>query len=101
MLQIKPQNIIPITAARAKLDDLVTEATGNNFYVISRKGRAEAALIDIDYLMDIQRQLDFAEMRKISQEMREGFRAYLRKKGLNPDTMTDEEAEAELAKLTA
>lgn len=101
MLQIKPQNIVPITLARAKLDDLVTEATGNNFYVISRKGRAEAALIDVDYLMEVQRQLEAAEMRQISQEMREAFRSYLRKKGLNPDTMTDEEAEAELKKLTS
>lgn len=101
MLQIKPQNIVPITDARAKLDDLVTQARGNNFFVISRKGKAEAAIIDVDYLMELQQELDLAEMRRINEEMQESFRAYLRKKGLNPDVMNEKEAEKELAKLVA
>ncbi|MBI3576938.1 type II toxin-antitoxin system Phd/YefM family antitoxin [Candidatus Gottesmanbacteria bacterium] len=101
MLQIKPQNIIPITAARAKLDDLVTQARGSNMFVISRKGKAEAAVIDVAYLMELEKKLDLAEMRRINEEMQKAFRTYLRKKGKNPDTMTDEEAEAELAKLTS
>lgn len=101
MLQIKPQNIVPITDARAKLDDLVTQARGNNFFVISRKGKAEAAIIDVDYLMELQQELDLAEMRRINEEMQESFRAYLCRKGLNPDTMSEKEAEKELAKLAA
>lgn len=101
MLQIKPQNIVPITDARAKLDDLVTQATGNNFFVISRKGKAEAAIIDVAYLMELQKELDFAEMRRINEEMQESFRAYLRKRGLNPDTMSEKDAQKELAKLIA
>ncbi|MBI5620615.1 type II toxin-antitoxin system Phd/YefM family antitoxin [Candidatus Gottesmanbacteria bacterium] len=101
MLQIKPQNIIPITDARAKLDDLVTQATGNNFFVISRKGRATAAVVDVNYLMELEQRLDFAEMRRINEEMQESFRVYLRKKGKNPDMMSDKDAEKELAKLTA
>lgn len=101
MLQIQPKNIIPITDARAKLDDLVTEARGNNFFVISRKGKAEAAIVDVNYLMELEKKLDFAEMRRINEDMQEGFRKYLRKKGMNPDTMTDEDAQNELAKLTS
>ena len=93
MLQINPQNIIPITEARAKLDDLVSGAQGNNFYVISRQGKAKAAIIDVEYLMDLQRKLDFAEMRELHKQLQQGFREYLIKKGYNPDKMTDEEAE--------
>lgn len=100
MLQIKPQNIVPITDARAKLDDLVTQARGNNFFVISRKGRAAAAIVDINYLMELEKKLDFAEMRRLHNEMQESFRDYLIKQGKNPDTMTDKQAEAILMKLT-
>lgn len=101
MLQIQPKNIIPITDARAKLDDLVTDARGSNFFVISRKGKAAAALIDVNYIMELEKKLDFAEMRRINEDMHEAFRKYLRKKGLNPDTMSDKDAEKELAKLTS
>lgn len=100
MLLIQPKNIIPITDARAKLDDLVTQAIGNNFFVISRKGKAEAAIVDVDYLMELERKLDFAEMRRINEEFHEGFREYLFKLGKNPDTMTEKQAETILAKLT-
>lgn len=101
MLQIQPKNIIPITDARAKLDDLVTDARGNNFFVISRKGKAEAALIDVNYIMELEKKLDFVEMRRLHQEMQESFRKYLIKQGKNPDTMSDEEAEKILQRLAA
>lgn len=101
MLQIQPKNIIPITDARAKLDDLVTDARGSNFFVISRKGKAEAAIIDVNYIMELEKKLDFAEMRRLHQEMQESFRTYLIKQGKNPDTMSDEEAEKILQRLAA
>lgn len=93
MLQIKPENIIPITEARARLDDLVSDAEGNNFFVISRQGKAKAAVIDVEYLMDLQKKADSLEMQKLHLELQEGFREYLRKKGYNPDKMTDRQAE--------
>lgn len=100
MLQIQPKNIIPITDARAKLDDLVSKAVGNNFFVISRQGKAKAAIIDIDYLLALQKKFDFAEMRRLNEEFQNGFREYLIKKGLNPEKMTDREAEKILEDLT-
>lgn len=99
MLQIQPKNIIPITEARAKLDDLVCQATGNNFFVISKQGKAKAAIIEVDYLLELQKKVDLAEMKKAHEAMREKFRQYLRKKGYNPDKMTDKEAENILFKL--
>lgn len=100
MLQIKPKNIIPITQARAKLDDLVTQAIGNNFFVISRQGRAEAAIIDVDYILKLQQKLEMAEMRRLQQEFQKGFRNYLAKRGYEPDKLTEEEVEKILKKLT-
>lgn len=99
MLQILPKNIIPITEARGKLDDLVREAKGENFFVISNKGKAEAAVVDVEYLLELQKQNDFAEMRRANLEMQKGFRKYLIKKGYNPDKMSDKEAEKILFNL--
>lgn len=93
MLQILPKNIIPITEARGKLDDLVREAKGENFFVISQQGKTKAAVIDVEYLLDLQKKVDMAEMDKAHEAMQEGFRQYLRKKGFNPDKMSDKEAE--------
>lgn len=93
MLQILPKNIIPITEARARLDDMVEEAKGDNFFVISRQGKAKAAVIDVDYLLEMQKKLELEEMKEINIRMQESFRKYLRKKGYNPDKMTDKEAE--------
>src|SRR3989344_4301864 len=101
MLQIQPKNIIPITEARAKLDDLIDQAKGNNFFVISRQGKAKAALVDIDFLMDYEVKFNGMEMEKIHLEMQKSFREYLIKKGYDPDKMTDEEAEKILQKLSS
>lgn len=100
MLQILPKNIIPITEARGKLDDLVEQAKGDNFFVISRQGKAKAAVVDVDYLLELQKKLELEEMREINLQMQEDFRKYLRKKGFNPDKMTDKEAEKILQKLS-
>lgn len=101
MLQIKPQNIIPITDARSKLDDLVTDAVGNNFFVISRQGKAKAALIDVEYILNLQKKLDQMEMEQLQSEMQQSFKKYLKKKGVNPDTLTDKEAEKFLNDLSS
>ncbi|KKR32062.1 MAG: hypothetical protein UT63_C0053G0013 [Candidatus Gottesmanbacteria bacterium GW2011_GWC2_39_8] len=100
MFQILPKNIIPITEARGRLDDLVEEAKGDNFFVISRQGKAEAAVVDVEYLLELEERLRLDEMRRLNLEMREGFRDYLRKKGYDPDKMTDKEAEKILLDLT-
>lgn len=101
MLQIDPKNIIPITLARAKLDDLVTQAQGNKFFVISRQGKAKTAVIDVEYLMEMQKKLDLAEMKESRRELQKGFRGYVVKKGLDPDSLTEKEAEKILSELAS
>lgn len=99
MLQLHAKNIISITAARQQLDDLMDKAKGNTFFAISRQGKPDAALIDLDYLMGMQKRLDQFEFGQALEGLREGFRSYLIKIGKNPDKMTDEEAEKILYEL--
>lgn len=99
MLQILPKNIIPITEARGKLDDLVREAKGENFFVISQQGKTKAAVIDVEYLLELQKKVDMAEMRRAREAMQEGFHQYLIRKGYNPDKISDKQAEKILFNL--
>lgn len=99
MLQLHAKNIISITAARQQLDDLVDKAKGNTFFAISRQGKPDTALIDLDYLMGMQNRLDQYEFEQAITGLQHGFRDYLIKIGKNPDTMTDDEAEKILYEL--
>jgi prevent-host-death family protein len=91
MLQIKPKNIIPITEARGKLDNLINEAKGSNFFVISRQGKPKAALIDLEYIMELEKKLDFTTWKQLREEMQSDFKKYLTNKGYDPKKMTEEE----------
>lgn len=99
MLQLRASNIVSITNARKILDDLMDKAKGNTFFAISRQGKPDAALINLDYLMSMQDRLDQLEFEQALTRSREGFRQYLIKIGKNPDKMTDEEVEKILYEL--
>ena len=100
MLQLKPQNIIPITKARGQLDDLVTQAIGTNFYAISRQGRTTTALIDLNYLLDLQQRLDSLEMQTLDNQLKQSFKRYLKSNKLDPNTVSDTQAEQMLTNLS-
>lgn len=99
MLQLKPQNIIPITAARGQLDDIVSAAKGSNYFVISRQGRPETAMVDWEYLIELQRRVEADDAWKAVEGLRTGFKEYLIKNGYNPNKLTDKQAETLLQKF--
>jgi len=49
--------IISITKARGKLGDLTKKTKGKNFIILTKGGKPEAALVDIQYLAKLQRDL--------------------------------------------
>lgn len=50
-------DIIPITKARSKLGDLTKKVSGEDYIILTRGGNAEAALVDIDYLRKLEREI--------------------------------------------
>lgn len=50
-----PVNIVPITLARTKLGALTEDVMGENYVVLTKGGRAKAALVDINYLTKLQK----------------------------------------------
>lgn len=50
-------DIIPITKAREKLGDLATKVKGEKYVILTKGGQAEAALVDIEYLVRLEEEV--------------------------------------------
>lgn len=50
-------DIIPLTKARAKLGDLASLAKDENYIVLTKGGSPKAALVDINYLNRLQKEV--------------------------------------------
>lgn len=55
MNNISSDNIIPLTEARGKLGDLVNKTRGEDYYILTKGGSPQAALVDIKYLTKLQK----------------------------------------------
>lgn len=58
-----PVNIIPVTLARGKLGDLAEKVSNENYIILTKGGSPKAALVDINYLIKLQK-----EVKKIYQK---------------------------------
>ncbi len=56
-MNILNTKIIPISKARANLSSLVNATTGSNYFLLTRGGKPQVALVDIKYLEKLQSDL--------------------------------------------
>lgn len=52
-----PYNIIPITKARSNLGNLAEKVAKENYIILTKDGSPKAALVDISYLMNLEKQV--------------------------------------------
>ena len=57
-MNIQNTNIIPVSQARAKLGDLLDQTKNDQYFLLTRGGKVKAALVDIDYLEKLQKDLN-------------------------------------------
>ena len=50
-------NIIPVTKARGRLGELADEVSAETLFILTKGGLPKAALVDIDYLTDLQNEV--------------------------------------------
>lgn len=50
-------NIIPITKARSKLGDLAEKVKGGKYVILTKGGKPEAALVDVEYLAKLEKEV--------------------------------------------
>lgn len=56
-MNISSLNIIPVTQARSKLGDLAEKVSGEQYIVLTKGGSPKAALVDIDYLKKLEKEV--------------------------------------------
>lgn len=56
-MNLPSPKIIPISQARAKLGDLADQASGSNYFLLTRSGKPEVALVDVKYLEKLEQDL--------------------------------------------
>jgi prevent-host-death family protein len=91
MLKVSIDHIIPLTEARARLSELVEKTTGDQFWVLTKRGKPRVAVVDVDYLDQLVRRAWFSDLSSRSQA---AFDDYLRRRGLDPETVSEAEVEA-------
>jgi prevent-host-death family protein len=87
-LNVSLDRIIPITEARARLREIVEQTRNDQFWVLTWRGRPRVALVDVEYLDQLTRRAQFDDLASRSQA---AFDEYLRQRGLDPMTVTEEE----------
>jgi prevent-host-death family protein len=87
-IKIALDRIIPLTEARARLSEIIDKTTGDEFWVLTRRGKPEVAMVDVDYLEQLMRRAQFDELTARSHA---AFEQYLQAQGIDPDTASDDE----------
>jgi prevent-host-death family protein len=91
MLKVSIDHIIPLTEARARLSELIEKTTGDQFWVLTKGGKPRVAVVDVNYLDRLVRRAWFSDLSARSQA---AFDDYLRRRGLDPETVSEAEVEA-------
>ena len=89
-LNVALDRIVPLTEVRARLSEIVEQTKGDRFWVLTRRGRPRVALVDVEYLDQLMQRAWFNDLASRSQT---AFDKYLRQRGLDPATVTEEQAE--------
>ena len=91
MLKVSLDQTIPVTQARSRLSELIEKTYNNHFWVLTKGGKPRAALVDVDYLDQLIRRAAFNDL---AAQSRAAFDDYLRRRGFDPDTISEQAAEA-------
>ncbi len=91
MLKVAIERVVPLTEARNRLSEIVDNAIKDRFWVITKGGKPRVAVVDVQYLDELVRRAWFDTLAAKTQG---AFRQYLLSQGLDPDKITEEEAEA-------
>ena len=87
-IKVALDRIVPLTEARSRLSEIIDKTTGEEFWVLTRRGKPEVAMIDIDYLDRLIRRARFDELTARSHD---AFEQYLKAQGVDPESASEDE----------
>jgi prevent-host-death family protein len=90
-LNVSLDRMVSVTEARARLREIIEQTNDDQFWVLTSRGKPRVALVDIDYLDQLVRRAWFDSLASRSQD---AFDNWLRRRGLDPETVTEQEIES-------
>lgn len=95
-MPMRSDMVVPATRVRFELSKILPKIKGNRFYTLTYKGYPKVALVDLQYLEELERWYKFE---RAFQAGTEAFTKYLKKVGKNINTITEKEADAIIGKF--
>ncbi len=90
MQNITLEQQIPISKARANLAAVFQDLKKKKVCYVVRNYKPLGAVVDLEYLEELQRRADMFQMEMARKTMQEQFSEVLRKQGHNPDTVSED-----------
>ena len=98
-LTITLDQIVPFSQARANLAGLIDQLKTKKFTVVTKRQKPTAVLVNTEYFTKLMAKQEAEEMKSLADSLQDGFSKYLKQKGLNPNKISDEQAEKILEKI--
>jgi prevent-host-death family protein len=89
-VKVDLDRVVPLTEARSRLSEIVDKTAGDQSWVLTRRGGPTVAMVDVDYLDQLIRRAWFEDLASRS---RLAFENDLKERGMDPDSVTEEEIE--------
>ena len=87
-VKVDLDRLVPLTEARSRLSEIVDKIVGNQFWVLTRRGRPTVAIVDMEYSDQLIRRAWFEHLTCRSPR---AFANYLRERGTDPNSVTEGE----------
>ena len=87
-VKVDLDRMVPLTEARSRLSEIVDKTAGDQFWVLTRRGRPTVAMVDIEYLNQLIRRAWFEHLTCRAQR---AVANYLRERGTDPNSVTEGE----------
>ena len=92
-MNVQLQNIVPVSEARVRLNEMVNQTAPNRPYVILKSGKPRAVLVDVNEYDELMKMKATTELGLFTKKARQDFASYLKKRGIDLTKLSDEKAE--------
>jgi prevent-host-death family protein len=92
-MMIDSNNIVPVSEARIRLNDMVNTTLPSKPYFISKAGKPKAVLVNVADYEEFLKLKAASELMRLTNKARGSFKKYLKQRNIDPDSLSDSEAE--------
>jgi prevent-host-death family protein len=92
-MNVQLSNIVPVSEARIRLNEMVNLTAPNRPYVILKSGKPKAVLVDVTEYEELMKIKASKQLGLFTNKARQDFTKYLKRRGIDLTKLTDQQAE--------